>query len=180
MRHKIISHMKILLIILVLLFCMNKNFMEAKNEGGVNMKLVSPEFENNKAIPAKFSCEGKGVNPPLSIENIPEGAKSLVLIVDDPDAPMGTFVHWVVYDIPIISKIGENSIPGKQGITTARTKDYVPPCPPFGTHRYLFKIYALDKELGLKEGVDKNTVLKAMEGHILGKTELIGLYKKGS
>ena len=142
------------------------------------MKLTSPAFENNKFIPAKFTCEGEDINPALVIENIPEGAKSLALIMDDPDAPVGTWVHWVVYDIGIVSRIDENSIPGKQGMNDFCKKDYGGPCPPFGTHRYFFKIYALDKELGLDEGVDKKGLERAMQGHILDQAELIGLYKK--
>jgi len=142
------------------------------------MILTSPAFENNKNIPSRFTCDGEGKNPPLKIDKIPNDAKSLVLIVDDPDAPMGTFVHWVVYDIPVMSSIEEGSVPGKQGMNTARGTAWVSPCPPSGTHRYIFKVYALDGELGLKEGAAKAAVEKAMEGHILDKAELTGLYKR--
>lgn len=88
--------------------------------GGSNMKLTSPAFENNKSIPMKYTGEGDDINPPLIIENIPEGTKSLALIADDPDAPIGTWVHWVVYDIPVISRIEEDTIPGKQGINDSK------------------------------------------------------------
>lgn len=142
------------------------------------MKLTSPEFENNKFIPKKFTCQGDDINPELVIDGVPEGAQSLVLIVDDPDAPMGTWVHWVVYDMDVIPTIEENSIPGEQGINDFGRKNYGGPCPPSGTHRYFFKIYALDKKLGLKEGVKKSDLEKAMQGHILGQAQLIGLYKK--
>ena len=142
------------------------------------MKLKSLEFENNKFIPAKFTCEGEDINPPLVIEGIPKDAKSLSLIVDDPDAPVGTWVHWVVFDMPALNKIEENSVPGKLGITNSGRKDYHGPCPPSGTHRYFFKIYALDTMLNLKEGITKGALEKAMQGHILDKAELIGLYKK--
>ena len=142
------------------------------------MKLTSPEFQHNKSIPKKFTCQGEDTSPTLIIEEIPDGTKSLALIVDDPDAPMGTWVHWVVYDIPVISRIEENTIPGKQGMNNFGRKDYGGPCPPSGTHRYFFKIYALDKEPNLQEGVRKSALEKAMEGHILDKAELIGLYKK--
>jgi Raf kinase inhibitor-like YbhB/YbcL family protein len=111
---------------------------------------------------------------------MPEGTKSLALIVDDPDAPMKTWVHWVVYDITPVNRIEEDSIPGKQGLNDFGRKDWGGPCPPSGTHRYYFKIYALDSMLGLPEGADKRSVEKAMEGHVLGKAELIGLYKRGS
>jgi Raf kinase inhibitor-like YbhB/YbcL family protein len=147
-------------------------------EGGADMKLTSPEFKENGFIPKKFSGEGDDVNPALVIENIPPAAKSLALIVDDPDAPMGTWVHWVVYDIPIASRIEENSIPGKQGVQSARGRNYHGPYPPSGTHRYFFKIYALDTKLGLPEGITKQDLEKAMEGHILGKAELVGLYRR--
>jgi Raf kinase inhibitor-like YbhB/YbcL family protein len=148
-----------------------------KNEGAA-MKLTSPEFQNNNLIPLKFSCDGQDINPALIIENTPAGTKSLALIVDDPDAPMGTWVHWVVYDIPVIAKLEENSLPGKPGSNDSNRKNYSGPCPPSGTHRYFFKLYALDKKLDLKEGLDKPALEKAMQGHILEKAELIGLYKR--
>lgn len=145
-----------------------------------NMKLTSSEFENDKWIPKKFTCEGDDINPTLIIEDIPVRTKSLALIVDDPDAPMGTWVHWVVYDIPAVPRIEEDSVPGKQGINDFDRKDYGGPCPPSGTHRYFFKIYALDKQLALGGMVDKKALEKAMQGHIVDKAELIGLYKKNS
>ena len=142
------------------------------------MKITSPEFANNDFIPAKLTCQGEDVSPILKIEDIPQGTRSLALIVDDPDAPMGTWVHWVVFDMPVISEIEEGAIPGKQGINDFGRKDYGGPCPPSGTHRYFFKIYALDEMLGLKEGINKGVLEKAMEKHILDKAELVGLYKK--
>jgi len=154
------------------------NFSEAEEKGDSVMKITSPEFQHNSSIPKKFTCQGEDTSPALVIEGIPDGAKSLALIVDDPDAPMGTWVHWVVYDMPIILRIEEGSVPGKQGINDFGRKDYGGPCPPSGTHRYFFKIYALDKELNLQEGARKTALEKAMEGHILDKAELIGLYKK--
>jgi Raf kinase inhibitor-like YbhB/YbcL family protein len=142
------------------------------------MKLSSPEFEHNQAIPAKFTCQGKDVSPALVIEDIPKEAKALSLIVDDPDAPMGTWVHWVLYDIPLTDRIEENSIPGKQGLNDFGRKNYGGPCPPSGEHRYFFKIYALDKKLDLPEGVSKQDLEEEMSGHILDQAELIGLYEK--
>ena len=148
--------------------------------GGAKMKISSPAFEPNQMIPKKYTCEGNDVSPPLTIDGIPDGAKSLALIVDDPDAPMGTWVHWVVFDIPVTNNIAEDIIPGKQGINDFGKKDYGGPCPPSGTHRYFHKIYALDTILNLKEGITKKALEKAMQGHILDKAELIGLYKKES
>ena len=142
------------------------------------MKLTSKEFEHNEYIPTKFTCQGKDINLALIIEDIPKETKSLALIVDDPDAPMGMWVHWVVYDIAVIPRIEEDSIPGKQGINDFGRKNYGGPCPPSGTHRYFFKIYALDKKLNLAEGINKQELETTMKNHILDKAELIGLYKK--
>lgn len=109
---------------LLLVFELATLGMINKAEGGVAMKTSSPEFENNQLIPKKFTCQGKNINPTLIIEDIPQGAISLALIVDDPDAPMGMWVHWVVFDIPIVNRIEENSIPGKQGSNDFGRKDY--------------------------------------------------------
>ena len=142
------------------------------------MKITSPAFENNTMIPKKFTCQGEDVNPELLINGIPEDANTLALIVDDPDAPGGMWVHWVVFDIPAMSKIHEDSIPGVQGINDFGRKDYGGPCPPSGTHRYFFKIFALDTELNLHEGIGKSELERAMQGHVLEKAEIMGLYKK--
>jgi Raf kinase inhibitor-like YbhB/YbcL family protein len=144
-------------------------------------KLVvkSPAFENNKLVPAKYTCDGDNVNPPLTIEGVPEGTKSLVLIVDDPDAPMGTWNHWIVWNIPPDAhKIEENTVPGIEGISTYRKHDYGGPCPPYGTHRYFFKVYALDTKLDLTANSKKTDVEEAMESHILAEGELVGLYRR--
>jgi len=142
------------------------------------MKLSSPEFEHKSFIPQKFTCQGIGVNPELIIEGIPEKAKSLVLIMDDPDATSGVFVHWVLYDIPVTNRIDENSIPGKQGLNSLGLLGYVSPCPPTGAHRYFFKIYALDKMLNYNEGLSKSELENEISAHLLDKDELIGLYRK--
>jgi len=164
--------------ILLMLFVFANLGKEINAEGGTAMKITSPNFKDNEFIPKKFTCEGEDVNPALIVEGIPKEAKSMVLIVDDPDAPMGTWVHWVVYDIPVVNRIEESSIPGKQGINDFGRRDYGGPCPPSGTHRYFFKIYALDEMLNLKEGISKKELEGIMQGHILEKAELIGLYKK--
>ena len=142
------------------------------------LSVSSSAFENNKLIPAKYTCDGEDVNPPLTIEGVPDGAKSLVLIVDDPDAPMGTFDHWVVWNIPPTSKIEENAVPGTEGVNDFRKRSYGGPCPPYGTHRYFFKVYALDTKLDLSPNSRKKDVEKAMQGHVLAKGELIGLYRR--
>ncbi|MDP8265361.1 MAG: YbhB/YbcL family Raf kinase inhibitor-like protein [Candidatus Aceula meridiana] len=143
------------------------------------MKITSPEFKHNEMIPQKFTCQGTDVSPTLDISDIPEGTKSLALIVDDPDAPIGNWDHWIVYNIsPAISRIEEKSIPGDQAINDFGHKDWGGPCPPSGTHRYFFKLYALDTELKLTDSARKKDLERAMDGHILEKTQLIGLYKK--
>jgi Raf kinase inhibitor-like YbhB/YbcL family protein len=142
------------------------------------MKISSPEFKNEEFIPARFTCDGEDINPPLVFENLPQDTQSLALIVDDPDAPMQTWVHWVLYDIPVEDGIEENSVPGKQGTNDFKRKRYGGPCPPIGTHRYFFKLYALDTKLDLDEGTEKGDLERAMEGHILDQAVLIGQYKK--
>ena len=138
----------------------------------------SPAFENNKLIPSKYTCDGDDVNPPLIIEGVPDETKSLVLIVDDPDCPTGTWDHWVVWNITPTRKIEENTVPGTEGMNTARKHSYGGPCPPWGTHRYFFKVYALNTELDLNPNSGKKDVEKAMQGRILAKGELIGLYRR--
>ena len=144
-----------------------------------DLSVQSSAFEPNKLIPRKYSCDGQDINPPLTIEGIPKEAKTLVLIIDDPDAPSGTFDHWVVWNIPpSTSKISEDAVPGIEGMNGARQMGYMGPCPPSGTHRYFFKVYALDTELSLGVGSRKKDVEKAIQGHILSKGELIGLYSR--
>jgi Raf kinase inhibitor-like YbhB/YbcL family protein len=144
-----------------------------------DLVVKSPVFENNKPIPKKYSCDGDEVNPPITIEGIPTTAKTLALIVDDPDAPRGTFDHWVIWNIPPTIKIEENTVPGTEGINSAGQHSYVGMCPPSGTHRYFFKVYALDAKLDLRANATKKKDLeKAMQGHIIAKGELVGLYRR--
>ena len=142
------------------------------------MIITSPGFTHNAMIPSRYTCQGEDINPPLQISDLPLGAKSLVLINDDPDAPGMTWDHWVVYNIAPTEKIEEDSVPGLQGKNSWGRNDYGGPCPPRGAHRYFFKLYALDIRLELKEGVRKKQVEDAMKGHILSEAILIGLYKK--
>jgi len=149
-------------------------------EGVENMKLTSPVFKNNGAIPSEYTCDGEDISPELNIENVPENAKSLALIMDDPDAPAGTWVHWVVWNIPANTKVipKGTSPKGVKGKTNFGRLGYGGPCPPSGTHRYFFKLYALDTILNLKEGSSKKDLENAMQGHIIEKTELMGTYKR--
>jgi Raf kinase inhibitor-like YbhB/YbcL family protein len=144
------------------------------------MKIKSV-FGNKERIPEKYTCDGKNISPPLEISELPEETKSLVLIVEDPDAPYQTFVHWVVWNIEVndkTAKIEEGKNPGIQGFNSADELKYFPPCPPSGTHRYFFKIYALNKMLNLEEGATRNELEEAMTHHLLEKGEIIGLYSR--
>ena len=151
-------------------------------QGESQMKLSSSAFENNQLIPAKYTCDGENVNPPLVIVDIPEDTQSLVLIVDDPDAPSGAFTHWLVWNIdPQAKEIAEGSVPqnATQGKNDFGKNGWGGPCPPSGTHHYFFKLYALDQKLDLSASADKKDLEKAMQGHILSQTQLIGLYNRG-
>jgi Raf kinase inhibitor-like YbhB/YbcL family protein len=142
------------------------------------LAIKSPAFENQGNIPSKYTCEGDNVNPEIDVRNMPASAKSLVLIMEDPDATKGTFDHWIMWNIPVDGVINENSAPGVQGKNGAGQNKYTGPCPPTGNHRYLFKLYALDQMLDLKEGATKKALQEAMKGHILSSGELIGHYQK--
>jgi Raf kinase inhibitor-like YbhB/YbcL family protein len=140
--------------------------------------ITSPAFENNGFVPSKYTCDGADVNPPLKIKDIPKGTESLVLIVDDPDAPMGTWDHWIVWNIPPTVAIDEDSVPGIEGMNDFKKHSYGGPCPPSGTHRYFFKVYALDTSLHLDSNARKEDVERAMEGHILAEGEMVGRYSR--
>lgn len=147
------------------------------------MKITSPVFQNNSYLLAKYTCDGENINPPLQIKEVPTGTQSLILIVDDPDAPGGTFLHWLVWNInpnTSVIVIEENSLPlgAKQGRNDFGKNNYSGPCPPFGTHRYFFKIYALDKKLDLPEGANLNQIRQAIQDHLLDEAQLVGLYKR--
>jgi Raf kinase inhibitor-like YbhB/YbcL family protein len=144
------------------------------------LKVTSPAFQANQSIPEKYSCDYENTNPPLSIEGIPEGTRSLALIIDDPDAPSGTFDHWVVWNIaPSQNKIAEHTVPGREGKNSSGENGYTGPCPPPGKpHHYNFKAYALDMELGLGESSTKKDLEHAMKGHVLAEGKLIGLFAR--
>ncbi len=145
------------------------------------LAITSPAFKSGELIPSKFTCDGADVSPTLAIGNVPPEAKSLALIVDDPDAPGGMWVHWVVWNIdPATKEIAEGGVPaGAQlGRNDFRQTPYGGPCPPSGTHRYFFKLYALDTKLDLGAGTNKAGLEKAMKGHILTQAELMGKYKR--
>lgn len=145
------------------------------------MKITSPSFAHNQNIPPKYTCDGENINPPLQFSDIPVDAKSLVLISDDPDAPIGTWVHWTIWNIdPETTEIAENNVPAGaiEGTTSFGETGYGGPCPPSGVHRYFFKLYALDTELDLPTSAKKEDLEKAIQQHILASAEVIGLYTR--
>jgi Raf kinase inhibitor-like YbhB/YbcL family protein len=154
-------------------------------EAAMTLSIKSTAFAQGQAIPAAYSCDGKGVSPPLSWTEVPAGTKSFALIMDDPDAPIGTFVHWIMYNIPGTSAALPEGMPkdarladgSAQGTNSARRTGYTPPCPPGGTHRYFFKLYALDRTLELSSA-GKDELLQAMQGHILAQGELMGTFAR--
>jgi len=150
------------------------------------MEIKSSAFKEGAIIPRKYTCDNIDISPPLEWSQVPDGTKTFALICDDPDAPMGTWVHWVLFNLPgNILELSEN-VPklevlkngARQGKNDFGKIGYGGPCPPSGTHRYYFKIYALDKELDSKPGITKKELLKAMEGHILAEGQLMGRYKR--
>jgi len=145
------------------------------------MKITSSAFEQNQSIPSKYTCDGENINPPLSVSGVPENAQSLALIFDDPDAPAGTWIHWVVWNIdPKTAEIPENSAPAEatEGTTSFGKPGYGGPCPPSGEHRYFFKLYALDTKLDLDLSAGADRLEAAMKGHVLAEAELMGVYSR--
>ncbi|MHB2149462.1 YbhB/YbcL family Raf kinase inhibitor-like protein [Calditrichota bacterium LG25] len=150
------------------------------------MKLISSAFEEGGMIPSKYTCDGQDVSPPLRWSDVPQETRSFALICDDPDAPMGTWVHWVIYNIPDTTRSLPEAIPSSerldngtlQGKNDFKRYGYGGPCPPGGTHRYFFKLYALDTKLDLPAGATKAQLLKAMNGHIVGEAQLMGKYSR--
>ena len=143
-----------------------------------DLMVSSSAFEDGGNIPSKYTCEGEDINPSLKIDNIPEGAKILAIIVEDPDAPNGTFDHWIAWNIPVANEIGENKKAGVNGTNSANKTGYYGPCPPSGIHRYFFYLFALDTKLDLKEGATKQQLKDAMKQHVLAIGVLMGRYTK--
>ena len=150
------------------------------------IKITSAAFEEGGMIPRQYSCDGADVSPPLSWTGAPAETQSVALISDDPDAPMGTWVHWIIYNLPASTSELHEAVPpekdlkngARQGRNDFRKIGYGGPCPPGGTHRYYFKLYALDTALSLPAGATKTELLKAMEGHILAQGQIMGRYKR--
>jgi Raf kinase inhibitor-like YbhB/YbcL family protein len=151
-----------------------------------NLILTSSAFKNGEPIPRKYTCDGASISPSLAWANAPKETKSYALIVDDPDAPAGTFTHWVIFNIPTTENSLPENIPTSQTLPSGASQGkngagkigYTGPCPPSGTHRYMFQFYALDTQLNLPPGSTKQDVMNAMQSHILAQTQLTGLYSR--
>ncbi len=165
------------------------NFVLAQKQNqDKKMEIIiqSSAFNNGSYIPSKYTCDESNISPPLNWTTDVKGIKTFALIVEDPDAPSGTFTHWIVFNIPInVKDLTENTTPTKNnpsgalmGTNSAGRIGYMGPCPPSGTHRYFFRIYGLDKVLHLEAGAEKDVLLKAMKGHILAEGELMGKYSR--
>jgi len=146
------------------------------------MQLTSPAFLSNQKIPAKYTCDGENINPPLTISEVPDGVQSFVLIITDPDSPSSNFTHWLIWNIPKAEQINEGEVPSGavQGINDFGQNNYGGPCPPSGTHKYQFKLYALNTVLDLPSGAGKSALEAAIVGHIVDQTVLVGIYKRSS
>lgn len=176
------------LIILFALIASDANAQDNDDKGGavMDIKVTSQAFKNGEMIPKKYTGDGEEVSPPIEWSDIPDNTKSIALISDDPDAPAGTWVHWVIFNIPADLRGLPENVPHapildngtRQGLDDSGNNGYGGPCPPSGTHRYYFKVYALDSMLDLKPGIRKKDLLRAMEGHILVQGELMGKYKR--
>jgi Raf kinase inhibitor-like YbhB/YbcL family protein len=144
------------------------------------MHVTSPVFEDQGSIPTRYTCDGDNTNPPLHIDNIPPETQSVVIIVDDPDAPVGTFTHWVACNIPVDEArvIPEGYKAPVEGTNGFGSTGYGGPCPPSGTHRYFFKVYALDDDLDVSDGVTKPAVENKLEMHTIGRGKIVGLYER--
>ena len=163
-----------------------KDQMNTKIKGGKTMEIKSSSFNHEDMIPARYTCDGQNISPPLAWSGAPKETKSFALICDDPDAPAGIWVHWVIFDIPAnvnslpekVSRQEEIAGLGKSGKNTSHRFGYDGPCPPGGTHRYYFKLYALDTMLDLKLGATKTQFLEVMRRHVLAEAQLMGKYKR--
>ncbi|MDX5435595.1 MAG: YbhB/YbcL family Raf kinase inhibitor-like protein [Pontibacter sp.] len=140
------------------------------------LHISSPAFDSGESIPPKYTCDGEDISPALEIGELPEGTSTLALIVEDPDAPRGNWTHWLMWDIPPTNLIEENTSPGTEGTNDFGNTSYGGPCPPIGTHRYFFRVYALDIRTNLPHGSSREAFQVAMQNHIIGSGELMGLY----
>ena len=186
MKNNTISPKQVSLMILFILLWAPHINSHSSVSGGNQMEITSQAFDEGGLIPAKYTCDGANISPPLKWSNGPEGTVTFAVICDDPDAPMGTWVHWVLFNLPSgVTELSEHIPPvevlpdgSRQGRNDSRRIGYNGPCPPGGTHRYYFKVYAVDKKLDNNPGITKSELLKAMKGHILSEGQLMGRYKR--
>ena len=179
-------YLKTISILLIILIVSPVVYSSAETERRSQMKITSTAFEHEGMIPVKYSCKGEDVSPPLKWEGAPEGTKSFVLINDDPDAPIGVWDHWILFNIPSSVTELPEAVPARpeladgsrHGRNSWGRYDYGGPCPPRGIHRYFFKLYAIDTMLDMKPGARKKEILKAIESHTLAKAELMGRFTK--
>ncbi len=161
------------------LLALSVSYASSQGQKTEELKISSPVFDGD--IPRRYTCDGKNISPPFEIENVPPGVKSFALIVDDLDAPGGTFVHWILWNIdPATKEIKENSVPkgAVQGINNFKKHSYGGPCPPSRTHRYVFKLFALDERLNLGANSTAVELQNAMKGHVIAKAQLMGRYSR--
>ncbi len=186
-----LPHLLLSFMLLMLMACSSNDEKPAaelkiQEETTMSVQLSSPAFEDGNTIPQKYSCDGDDISPALNWSELPGQTESIALIMDDPDAPVGSWIHWVLYDLPggrteipeNVPKSGQLPGGGTQGNNSWRRSGYGGPCPPGGTHRYFFKIYALDALLDVAPGATKEELLQAMEGHILDQGQLMGTYSR--
>ncbi|CAH2031378.1 YbhB/YbcL family Raf kinase inhibitor-like protein [Trichlorobacter ammonificans] len=169
----------VLFLALIVLYATTMEKQEVENMNPLT--LSSPAFRHGEAVPARHTCDGHDSSPPLLIANVPARTRSLALIMDDPDAPSGTWVHWLVWNLPAATReIAENGLPREavQGRNSWRRNGYGGPCPPSGSHRYVFRLFALDVTLRLGAAADRSELEQVMSGHILAHTELMGTYQR--
>jgi len=164
--------------LLILLLTLTAGTAAIFNNMDKTFTVTSSAFTDSGYIPEKYTCKGESASPALTLNDLPEGTKSIAIIMDDPDAPKGTFTHWVVWNLPPVESITENSNAGVHGRNGKGENKYTGPCPPNGIHRYFFKVYALDAMLDLPEGSDHKALEKAMKSHTLATAQLMGLYRK--
>ncbi len=177
-RKNILKYLALILLISLLAIGCKKDTISIQTQRGDNMRIESPAFEEGEMIPKRYTCQGEDINPELRFSEVPDGTKSLALIVEDPDAPMGIWIHWVLKNIDAnVRKIEENSVVGEQVRNSFGKEDYGGPCPPSGTHRYYFRLYALNKENMEAENVDE--LKEEIERHKIEEAILMGRYSKG-
>ena len=190
MRDRTLFKRVVCLIIPLVFLCFfqDTGYGDSNMRGGKQLEITvtSSAFTEGGMIPECHTCDGEDISPPVSWTGVPAGAKGLALICDDPDAPVGTWVHWVLFNIPAMTRGLPGSIPpdkvlengARHGTNDFRKLGYGGPCPPGSTHRYYFKLYALDTELNLESGITKAQLLKAVDGHIVAEGQLMGKYKR--